>query len=177
MPDLTDTAWSVLSAAGTLPGGGRLVQSLTYLLDRRLGRQTPFDSHFHGPFSAEVSDALDRWVAAGLLRKTLTFDGSLGDPLEVDKTTLTPITGPGGRKLVSPAEEVAAAHELLRLAAGYGALTPVAATVAAKLAWIREIDPSSHNEALETLAASLNWSQLTDNQRVAGVALARALGW
>ena len=177
---LSTTARAVLVAAGRagLPGGARLLQSLTYLLDRRLGRRTPFESHFHGPVSAEVADALGRWISIGLARMTITRDGRRGDPLEGDRVNLMALVGPRGFEMGVPAVEADVARELLELARQAGALSGTTApTVAAKLAWIRELDPSSASTPLETLAASLRWAYVDQAELASGVALARALGY
>lgn len=180
MTSLANSAHSLLVAAGDvgLPGSYRLLQSLTYLLDRRQGRQSFFTSQFHGPVSPEIYEALDRWLQIGLGRLTITRDGSRPDPLEGDIIRLTALTGPRGFELPTLVAEDEAARELLDLARRSGALKGATApTVAAKLAWMRELDPSSTSTPLEELVTTLHWAQVTDQELSAGVALARALGY
>lgn len=181
MADITTTARAILVASGPsggLPGGARLLNALTYLLDRRLGRKTSFDSNFHGPSSREVHDALDRWIASGGARMTIIRAGSRVDPLEASNVTVEPLVGHRGLEIPVPAGEVDAAGDLLALAWAYGALPgTVSVAITAKLAWIRELDPSSAQVSLEDLAGQLNWSEVRPDERLAGIGLARGLGY
>lgn len=181
MSDLTTTARAIIVASGPsggLPGGARLLNALAYLLDRRLGRRTLFESHFHGPSSREVHDALDRWIASGGARMTIVRDGSRVDPIEASNVTVEPLVGHRGLEIPVPAAEVNAAAEVLGLAWAYGALPgTVSVAIAAKLAWIRELDPLSAAASLEDLATQLNWSEVRPNERLAGIGLARGLGY
>lgn len=177
---LTEATQAMIFAARLLPGwvlpGGRyLLTALVYLTDRSVGGRLPFDSFLRGPHSLVVEDGLERAVLLGQVALVTIRDGGPYDLLDGVRTEIrihTSVKAPvkARREFVEPAQR------MLRFAEAHPPFATTPWVIAAKLAWIRELEPSSSEASLESLAGQLKWANLDPAVQASGVALARALG-
>ena len=169
-----ELAWAILTVADPFPGSDNLLEALTYLTDRHLGRGTRFESSLYGPYSPEVRDALDRWVNGDLLRFHTITGGSRYDFLDYSETSIHIQKDPELVRFqpISTAEELAAAGEVFSLLQAQASWSNAAVVVAVDLCWAEEFN-SKRDVSLREAVHELRWAGLTTEQREAGLALAQ----
>ena len=171
-----ELAWAILTVTDPFPGSDHLLEAMTYLTDRHLGRRTRFESSLYGPYSPEVRDALDRWSDGDLLRFHTITGGSRYDFLDYGEISIHLQKAPELVKYqpTPTPEELAAVGEVFGLLWAQKNWSSAAVVVAADLCWAEEFDGNKRDISLREAVYALRWAGLTTEQREAGLALAQA---
>jgi hypothetical protein len=169
-----ELAWAILTVSDPFPGSDNLLEAMTYLTDRYLGRNTSFESSLYGPYSPEVRDALDRWVSGDLARFHTITGGSRYDFLDRSETSIHLQKEPELVKYqpTPTPEEIAGASAVFGLLRAQKNWSNAAVVIAADLCWAEEFN-SKRDLSLREAVQALRWAGLTTEQREAGLALAQ----
>ena len=170
-------AATILSASPQAIPGRRPLMALAYLLGRQQGIEADWESNYHGPHSASLGYAMERWIQSGAMAYVVTYDDRAPDPIEGANAVLEV----RDRKLLPVASELTIfARGLVNMAIARKAFSVPALILAAKLAWARELVEATPaagplpKTAIE-LARELKWSGLGETEREAAVRLIDAL--
>jgi hypothetical protein len=170
-----ELAWAILTVSDPFPGSDNLLEAMTYLTDRHLGRRTHFESTLYGPVSLEVRDALERWVSGDLLRFHTITGGWRYDFLDYSETSIHLQKAPELAKYqpTPTPEEIAGASEVFGLLWAQKNWSSAAVVIAADLCWAEEFNGNKRDISLREAVHALRWAGLTTEQREAGLALAQ----
>lgn len=160
---------------GEVVPGRTMLQKLVYLLARMRGESLPFRAHFYGPYSEEVQSAVEQLVRAGLAEQTVTVYEAW-HPDQFDAYRYDYRITDAGREAAAklPDELLESAGDLVNRAKSEHAWNQGALAIAAKLAYLRDIDPESKGRDFEGLAAQFGW-EISPNAASQGAALLSAL--
>jgi len=158
-------ALAFLAAEPRIPSR-TMLQKLVYLAAIEDDAAGSFRAYFYGPYSAELQQEVERLVAAGVIdedaRRLEPWESGPFEPMQY-----TYELTPEGRGQASelPHELRTRANHIVATAKQVGAMSPGSLSLAAKVRYLRSLDPSVADTDAPELARQFGWRMSPDEAR------------